>query len=128
MRAPIARAEDITGVVLRTRVWCRDLGFDEARAAMIATAVSELAHNIVKYAGSGEVAVREFREPRRRGVEIESRDDGPGIPDVDEALRDHVSTGGTLGLGLPGVRRMMDDFFLESKPDTGTRVTVRKWL
>ena len=95
---------------------------------MIATAVSELVRNILKYAGNGEIWLRRIKEPSRRGIEIEALDRGPGIADCEAAMLDHVSSGGTLGLGLPGVRRMMDEFSLESTPGEGTRVTARKWI
>lgn len=108
--------------------FCQAAGFQEVPSRMIATAVSELVRNILKYAGSGEIHLRRIRGPKGRGIEIEARDDGPGIEDIDVAMRDHASTGGTLGLGLPGVKRMMDDFRLDSAPGAGTRVTARKWM
>ena len=95
---------------------------------MIATAVSELARNILKYAVSGEIRLRQVDGPSGRGIEIEAVDRGPGIEDPEAAMRDHFSSGGTLGLGLPGVRRMMDEFSLESTPGEGTRVTAVKWM
>jgi serine/threonine-protein kinase RsbT len=107
---------------------CTTLGFDPARSQMVATAVSELAGNIIKYAVRGEVIVRSVNRRDKKGVEVVVSDNGPGIPDVQQALRDHFSTSGTLGLGLPGVKRMMDEFSIESAPGQGTRVTVRKWL
>ena len=94
---------------------------------MIATAVSELARNILKYASAGEIRLRQVEGPSGRGVEIETVDRGPGIEDVEAAMRDHFSSGGTLGLGLPGVRRMMDELSLESTPGEGTCVTAVKW-
>ena len=95
---------------------------------MIATAVSELVRNILKYAGSGEIRLRRVKEKAGRGVEIEAVDHGPGISDCEAAMQDHFSSSGTLGLGLPGVKRMMDEFSLESAPGEGTRVTARKWI
>jgi serine/threonine-protein kinase RsbT len=108
--------------------YCQEAGVDEVPSRMIGTAVSELVRNILKYAGSGEIWLRRVKEPRRRGIEIEALDDGPGIEDIEAAMRDHASTGGTLGMGLPGVRRMMDEFSLDSSPGQGTRVTARKWI
>ncbi len=84
--------------------------------------------NILKYAGSGEIRLRRVTGADGRGVEIEAIDQGPGIADCEEAMNDHFSSGGTLGLGLPGVKRMMDEFSLESTPGEGTRVTARKWI
>ncbi len=105
------------------------MGADLDRAAqqMFATAVSELARNIVKYAGTGEIRISEVRTGGRVGVEATARDRGLGIPDVELAMIDSYSTGGTLGLGLPGVRRMMDEFEIDSSPGSGTRVRIRKW-
>lgn len=102
-------------------------GLDATRRQMFATAVSELARNIVKYAGSGRLLLREVRLDSRTGVEATAEDDGPGIPDIELAMTDHFSSSGTLGLGLPGVRRMVDEFEITSEPGQGTRVTIRAW-
>ncbi len=90
------------------------------------TTVSELARNILKYAGRGTIRLSCYGELGTEGIEIQAEDRGPGIADVEAAMRDHYSTSGTLGLGLPGVRRMMDSFTIDSAPGRGTRVTVRK--
>ena len=119
---------DASRTVLESTLYSREAGFDETPSRMIATAVSELVRNILKYAGSGEIRLRRVKEPGRRGIEIEAADRGPGIADCKAAMDDHFSSGGTLGLGLPGVKRMMDEFSLESTPGEGTRVTVRKWI
>lgn len=130
MTAPlrIEKEMDVARAVIESAAYCRAVGFKETPSRMISTAVSELARNILKYAGSGELHLRRVVTERGRGIEIEAVDHGPGIPDVDLAMGDHFSSSGTLGLGLPGVRRMMDEFLLDSKPGQGTRVTVRKWL
>jgi serine/threonine-protein kinase RsbT len=119
---------DAGQVVLEATQYARAAGFDETPSRMIATAVSELARNILKYAGSGELRLRKVKEMARRGIEIEAVDRGPGIDDCEAAMSDHFSSGGTLGMGLPGVKRMMDEFALESTPGEGTRVTARKWM
>ena len=119
---------DASRTVLEATLYSREAGFDETPSHMIATAVSELVRNILKYAGNGEIRLRRIREPSRRGIEIEALDRGPGIADCEAAMQDHVSSGGTLGLGLPGVRRMMDEFSLQSTLGEGTRVTARKWI
>ncbi len=124
----IRNETDARHAVLESTLYSRDAGFDEVPSRIIATAVSELVRNILKYAGSGEMSMRRIKEPGRRGVEIEVADQGPGITDCDAAMSDHFSSSGTLGMGLPGVRRMMDDFRLESAPGEGTRVTARKWI
>jgi len=128
LRHAIRNEMDVRRVVLESTLYAKEAGFDETRSRMIATSVSELVRNILKYAGSGQFRLRRVERPGGRGIEIEVSDNGPGIPDVDAAMGDHFSSGGTLGLGLPGVQRMMDEFSLESTPGEGTRVTARKWL
>jgi serine/threonine-protein kinase RsbT len=103
------------------------LGFSAGEATLIATAISELARNIVLYAGQGEVIIERLERGRRTGVSVVARDEGPGIPDVDHVMQVGYSTSGGLGLGLPGVRRLMDDFEIVSEVDKGTCVTARKW-
>ncbi|MDH3986680.1 MAG: ATP-binding protein, partial [Gammaproteobacteria bacterium] len=107
---------DASRTVLESTLYSREAGFDETPSRMIATAVSELVRNILKYAGSGEIRLRRVKKPGHRGIEIEAADEGPGIADCAAAMDDHFSSGGTLGLGLPGVKRMMDEFSLESTP------------
>jgi serine/threonine-protein kinase RsbT len=119
---------DASRSVLESTLYCREAGFAEAPGQMIATSVSELTRNILKYAGTGEIRLRRVNRMGRRGVEIEAIDHGPGIADCEAAMQDHFSSGGTLGLGLPAVKRMMDEFSLESAPGQGTRVTACKWI
>jgi serine/threonine-protein kinase RsbT len=119
---------DASRAALESTQYSRAAGFDETPSRLIATAVSELARNILKYAGTGEIRLRQVEGRSGRGIEIEAVDRGPGIEDPEEAMRDHFSSGGTLGLGLPGVRRLMDEFSLESTPGEGTRVTAVKWM
>lgn len=105
----------------------RSLGFGPAAAEAVALSVSELATNLVRYAKDGEILVVPWETPLRRGIRIESRDRGPGLANLARALEDGYSTGGGLGSGLPGVRRLMDDFQIESDP-AGTRIVAVKWL
>jgi serine/threonine-protein kinase RsbT len=128
LRWSIQTEMDVRRAVLESGQYSREAGFDETPSRMIATAVSELARNILKYAGSGKIGVQRIEGQRGRGIEIEAVDEGPGIADTEGAMRDHVSSGGTLGLGLPGVKRLMDEFSLESTPGKGTRVTALKWI
>jgi len=115
----IARAEG--------RAMAQRLGFRRPDPTLIATAISELARNLVVHVGHGEIIMRPIVEDRRSGVLVIVRDEGPGIADVDAALRlGHASRGG-LGLGLPGARRLMDEFEIDSQPGKGTTVTMRKW-
>ncbi|MFL5760067.1 MAG: ATP-binding protein [Thermomicrobiales bacterium] len=103
------------------------LGFGRDPAEEVTIAASELATNLLKYAVGGRIGVAPISGPRGTGILIESKDDGPGIGDVSAALLDGQSTGGGLGGGLPGVRRLMDEVEIESN-QSGTRITARKWL
>ena len=94
---------------------------------LIATAISEIARNIVTYARRGTIVLRIEEESARLGLVVIACDQGPGIPDVAQALREHYSTSHGLGMGLPGTRRVMDDFAIESTPGAGTRITMKKW-
>lgn len=128
IRRSIHSELDASRTVLESTLFCQNMGFEETSSRMIATAVSELVRNVLKYAGSGECCLRPVIGAGIRGVEVEVTDHGPGIPDCEAAMQDHFSSSGTLGMGLPGVRRLMDEFSLESAPGKGTRVTARKWL
>ena len=103
------------------------LGFTSTDSTLIATAISELARNILLYAHQGEIGVAIVEGAARRGVRVVARDDGPGIPDVERALQEGFSTSRSLGMGLSGVRRLVDDFNIVSEPGRGTTVTVKKW-
>jgi serine/threonine-protein kinase RsbT len=128
LRRTIRTEMDASRTVLESTLYSREAGFEETPARMIATAVSELVRNILKYAGSGEIRLRRVKRMGGRGIEVEAVDRGPGIADCGAAMKDHFSSGGTLGMGLPAVKRMMDEFSLESTPGRGTRVTARKWI
>ncbi len=125
---PIESDTDIVAARQQGRAIGHEVGFGAGDLAMIATAISELARNIVTYAERGEIAVRTLSEGSRRGILVVSRDHGPGIRDIPQAMRDGHSTSGGLGLGLPGVKRLMDEFEIESAPGQGTQVTIRKWM
>jgi len=128
-RLSIVAEEDIVTSRQRAREVARQLGFGAVDQSRIATAVSELARNVVRYAidGKGEVAIRELEASGRTGIEIVVSDDGPGISDVDQALRDGFTSGGGMGMGLPGTRRLMDEMTVDSEAGRGTVVTIRKW-
>ena len=125
---------DISGVadnalaISAARRMAREIGFGESEEFLIATAVSELSTNILRYAGSGQVTLRAVRAYGRTGIEVVAMDAGPGIADIGRAMEDHYSTGGTLGLGLPSVKRIMDVFCVEPRPVRGTICTARKWV
>lgn len=102
-------------------------GFPATDMAVVATAISELARNIVRYAARGEIIMRLVQNNGKKGIEVVAADGGPGIPDVGLAMQDGYSTSGGLGLGLPGTRRLMDDFEITSDFGKGTTITVRRW-
>lgn len=118
---------DIISARKRGRTLAAELGFSKGELALIATAISELARNILTYAGRGEIILEREEQNGRRGLVVVARDSGPGIPDVDLALQDGYSTSRSLGIGLPGVRRLMDEFELSSTLGAGTTVTAKKW-
>ena len=128
LQVSIGSEMDVRRAVLESTRYSQEIGFEETPSRMIATAVSELVRNILKYAGSGKCRLRQVSRAGGMGIEIEVSDHGPGISDVELAMNDHFSSGGTLGLGLPGVKRLMDEFTLESTPGQGTRITARKWI
>jgi serine/threonine-protein kinase RsbT len=123
----VAIDADIVIARQRGRALATQAGFSPGNAAMVATAISELARNILLYAGTGEILLSTFNGSERCGVQVVARDQGPGIQDVTRALEDGFSTSNRLGLGLPGVRRLMDEFAIETKPGSGTTVVARKW-
>jgi serine/threonine-protein kinase RsbT len=128
IRVPIRSDQDIVAARQRGRELALSMGFSACEATLVATAISELARNIVLYARVGEIQVQCIEQPHRKGIAVVARDDGPGIANVRQAIQDGFSTSGGLGLGLPGVRRLMDEFEIDSKSGQGTRVTARKWL
>ncbi|HKV25407.1 MAG TPA: anti-sigma regulatory factor [Candidatus Acidoferrum sp.] len=119
--------QDIVLARQKGRMIATRLGFSSGDATLIATAISELARNILSYARRGQIKVRGIQGSSRIGILIIAEDQGPGIPDIRQAMRDGFSTSGSLGLGLPGVRRLMDEFEIVSQPGQGTSVTVKKW-
>ena len=127
IRVAINSDQDIVVARQRGRALATDIGFSATDSTLIATAISELARNIVSYARKGEITLKTIHGSSRHGILVVASDDGPGIPDVLQAMRDGFSTSGSLGLGLPGVRRLMDEFQIASQPGRGTTVTVKKW-
>jgi serine/threonine-protein kinase RsbT len=111
----------------RGRELAGQAGFSFSDLAVIATAISELARNILLYATRGDILVRMLDEGGRHGILIVATDDGPGIANLTLALQDEYSTSGSLGLGLPGVRRLTDEFEITSELGHGTTVTAKKW-
>jgi serine/threonine-protein kinase RsbT len=127
IRVPINSDQDIVVARHKGRVLAGEIGFSAVDATLIATTISELARNIVSYAKKGEITLQTLRQSRRKGILIIASDTGPGILDIRLALRDGFSTSGSLGLGLPGVRRLVDEFQIASSPGQGTVVKATKW-
>jgi len=119
---------DIVSARVEGRDLAKALGFGTIDQARIATAISELARNIVLYAGEGTVTIRVVEQGMRKGVEVICEDHGPGIEDVSLVMRDGYSTSRGLGMGLPGAKRLVDEFEIQSQIGIGTKVVVRKWL
>jgi serine/threonine-protein kinase RsbT len=126
-RVPILSDADIVVARRCGRELASELGFSSTDLVLITTAISELARNIVLYAQSGVIVLRTILDHGTPGILVAAVDQGPGIADVELAVRDGFSTSGNLGLGLPGVRRLMDEMQIRSEVGKGTTVTVCKW-
>ncbi len=124
---PIHSDQDMVVARAQSRSLADSLGFSRTEATLIATAVSEIARNILMHAGRGEISMRLLREDVRYGLIVVAHDAGPGIRDVSRAVESGFASTGGLGLGLPGARRLMDEFEIESEPSEGTTVTMTKW-
>jgi serine/threonine-protein kinase RsbT len=127
IRISVASDVDMVPARAQGRALADSLGFSRTDATLIATAISEVGRNILVHAGRGEIVLTELHDDGRSGLEVVARDSGPGISDVDAALRDGYASRGGLGLGLPGARRLMDEFEIASRLGEGTVVTMKKW-
>ena len=125
---PVRSDLDIVTARVEGRELAKEIGFGVIDQARIATAISELTRNIVQYADHGQAAIRPVESAGRAGIEVVCEDQGPGIPDIELALRDGYSTSKSLGMGMSGAKRLMDEFEIQSEIGVGTTVTVRKWL
>lgn len=119
---------DIVKARQQGRNLAKELGFGIVDQARITTTVSELARNIFLYANTGEIMIEPIYDGIKKGLKITAKDDGPGIKDIRTAMEDGYSTSGGLGAGLPGVKRLMDDFMIQSKENKGTEIIASKWL
>jgi serine/threonine-protein kinase RsbT len=126
LRVTVGDRADVETARRRVRELAAGLGFGAAEAEAVALAAAELASNLARYAPGGVLAAAPVYGPRGTGVQLVSRDAGPGIPDLDRALQDGYSTSGGLGSGLPAVRRLMDEFEADGGPG-GTTIVARKW-
>lgn len=122
------RAEaDVVALRQNVRRWAADMTFSIVDQTKLVTAASELARNAIVYGGGGSATLEMLSETVRKGLRIVFEDNGPGIPDIELALRDGFTTGGGLGLGLGGARRLVNEFTIDSKPGQGTRIAVTRW-
>ena len=127
IRVAILTDADVVTARQQARTMGASLGFSSTDLTLLATAISEVARNITTYAGTGVVTLRTVREREREGIEVVASDEGPGIENVELAMQDGYSTRNGLGLGLPGTRRLVDDFELDTRPGVGTTVRLVKW-
>jgi serine/threonine-protein kinase RsbT len=127
-RLPIRSSADIVTARQAGRELAMHIGFTGSEVTVVAAAISEIARNIVDYAGHGDMALQRVETNGRHGMMIVAEDQGPGIPNVAEAMRYGCATRRGIGVGLPGAKWLMDEFEIVSKPGKGTKVTMRKWL
>jgi serine/threonine-protein kinase RsbT len=123
----IRSGEDVVGVRRIVREWSIAAGFSLVDQTKLITAASELARNALDYGGGGTLLLEQLNDGSKRGLRLTFEDQGPGIPDIDLALRDGYTTGGGLGLGLSGARRLSNEFAIDSAPGKGTRVAITRW-
>jgi serine/threonine-protein kinase RsbT len=124
---PLLTEQDVVRTRQLARSWSVAIGFSLVEQTKIVTAASELARNAIEYGGGGTLRMRWLSNSVRQGLRMDFVDQGPGIPDIEKALKDGYSTGTGLGLGLSGARRLMNEFEIESAPARGTRVSVTRW-
>lgn len=128
VRVAVESESDIVTARQRVRAMAAALGFSSTDQTLIALAVSEVARNIVSYATRGQVTLSEVDGGGRTGIRVVAKDDGPGIEDIGLAMRDGYSTTRSLGMGLPGAKRVTDEFEIDSAPGRGTTIRMTKWL
>jgi len=124
---PLRTSDDVVRVRQAVRARAVAIGFSLVDQTKIVTAASEIARNTVDYGGGGEMRVEVLRNGQRRGVRLTFSDNGPGIRDIDQAMRDGFTTGNGLGLGLSGAKRLCSEFDIQSAPGSGTTVTIARW-
>jgi serine/threonine-protein kinase RsbT len=125
--ASIRSSDDIVRVRRIVREWAVSLGFSLVDQTKVVTAASELARNVIDYGGGGHFRIESLNNDARRGLRLTFSDDGPGIVDLEQAMKDGFTTGGGLGLGLGGAKRLVNEFMIDSKPGQGTTVVVVRW-
>ena len=125
--ASIRSSDDIVRVRRIVREWAVSLGFSLVDQTKVVTAASELARNVIDYGGGGDFRIESLNNDARRGLRLTFSDEGPGIVDMEQAMKDGFTTGGGLGLGLGGAKRLVNEFLIDSKPGQGTTVVVVRW-
>ena len=124
---PIRDSQDVVAVRQMVREWAVSVGFSLVDQTKIVTAASELARNTVIYGGGGRLTLEALNDGNRRGLRLVFADEGPGIADIERAMKDGFTTGSGLGLGLGGAKRLSSEFAIDSRPGVGTRVTIVRW-
>ncbi|MEQ9219352.1 MAG: anti-sigma regulatory factor [Cyclobacteriaceae bacterium] len=124
----ISSTEDLYDLLQETINLTMAMGFSKGQSNQITTAVSEIARNQLLHAKGGEVTINQLVDAEKKMIEITLKDQGPGIADIELAMQDHYSSVGGLGIGLPGAKRLVDDFKIESQLGVGTKVILRKWI
>lgn len=124
---PIVEETDIVTVRQTVREVAGQIGLGVTNVTRVVTAASELARNVFKYGRGGAMTWKIVETEFSKGIELTFQDQGPGIPDIEQALQEGFSTGGGLGMGLPGAKKLMDEMTVESSPKSGTKIVVRKW-
>ena len=127
LRRAVSSTQDIVGVRQLTREWSVASGFSLVDQTKMVTAASELARNLVLYGGGGTVQFEALNDGVKRGLRLVFQDDGPGLEDIEQAMRDGFTSGSGLGLGLGGSRRLVNEFDIQSKRGAGTRVAITRW-
>ncbi|HUC97854.1 MAG TPA: anti-sigma regulatory factor [Candidatus Polarisedimenticolaceae bacterium] len=125
--ASIRSSDDIVRVRRIVREWAVSLGFSLVDQTKVVTAASELARNVIDYGGGGDFRIEALNNDSRRGLRLTFSDEGPGIVDMEQAMKDGFTTGGGLGLGLGGAKRLVNEFLMDSKPGRGTTVVIIRW-
>ena len=125
--ASIRSSDDIVRVRRIVREWAVSLGFSLVDQTKVVTAASELARNVIDYGGGGDFRIEALNNDSRRGLRLTFSDEGPGIVDLEQAMKDGFTTGGGLGLGLGGAKRLVNEFLIDSKPGRGTTVVIVRW-
>ena len=123
----VLRDQDVVLLLSRVREYSAQAGLQLLSQTKLMTAASELARNMIRYASGGQATIEALSKNARKGVKLTFLDQGPGIPDIQQAMRSGFSTGNGLGLGLPGARRLVNEFDIQSKPGKGTCVTISQW-